>query len=163
MEKCPHCNKSVTKDSQFCNHCSQKLEWPTDGKEPVAPASQGWRLINYFIDYSIGASVISSLLGFTLSVLGFLSGNEGPNTFYLLAFVSICLYFYGCEKYLHGKTLGKFLTGTRAVMADGSELTTEAIVKRTLFRFVPFEIFSFTGNHPVGWHDRWSKTRVIKG
>ena len=35
------------------------------------------------------------------------------------------------------------------------------ILGRTFSRFVPFEAFSFLPS-PVGWHDRWSGTRVVR-
>ena len=50
------------------------------------------------------------------------------------------------------------------IMLDTADLTTAlyAVLSLTLVRMVPFEPFSFLGSpHPVGWHDRWSGTRVV--
>lgn len=63
-----------------------------------------------------------------------------------------------------GRTPAKFLTGTRVVSANGGRPSALQILGRTCIRYVPFEPFSFLfgGNLPSGWHDQWSKTRVVK-
>jgi hypothetical protein len=35
------------------------------------------------------------------------------------------------------------------------------MVVEHLYRFVPAEAFSFLSKRRPGWHDRWSKTRVV--
>lgn len=70
------------------------------------------------------------------------------------------IYFFLFEFYVDGRTLGKYCTGTAAVMKDGSSPNPKNYIIRTLVRSVPFEAFSFLGNN--GWHDRWSNTRVVK-
>ena len=64
------------------------------------------------------------------------------------------------EKLFKGYTVGKLITGTRAIREDGKELTFKNAILRSLSRMVPFEPFSAFGGSP--WHDRWTKTRVIK-
>ncbi len=65
------------------------------------------------------------------------------------------------EGLLEGKTIGKYLTRTRTVNLDGSVPELETILKRSFLRIIPFEPVSFLGDHPGGWHDRWSDTMVI--
>lgn len=64
---------------------------------------------------------------------------------------------------LFQRTLGKMITGTCVVRADGTKPTFGQIVGRSFARFIPFEAFSFLGGKgfPVGWHDSLSGTRVI--
>jgi uncharacterized RDD family membrane protein YckC len=59
-----------------------------------------------------------------------------------------------------GKTLGKLITGTRALKMDGGNLTWKVAFMRSLCRIVPFEAFSAFGGNP--WHDRWTDTIVVK-
>ncbi|WHF51385.1 RDD family protein [Chryseobacterium gotjawalense] len=56
--------------------------------------------------------------------------------------------------------MGKLITGTKVVKADGSDLTTDDLLKRNFSRAVPFDKLSFLGNS--GWHDNWSNTRVVR-
>ena len=61
--------------------------------------------------------------------------------------------------FFKGRSIGKFITGTKAVNADGSDMRVETILLRSLSRVVPFEPFSAFGGHP--WHDKWTRTHVI--
>ena len=70
-----------------------------------------------------------------------------------------CAYYLGFET-LFGKTPAKWLTRTRVITNAGNRPTFGHIFKRTLVRFVPFEGLSFLGRGR-GWHDRWSRTRVV--
>lgn len=82
------------------------------------------------------------------------------NGFFNLA---ISFSFYTLMEYnLKGKTIGKMLTGTRAVMETNERMDLGTTMLRSIIRFVPFEAFSFLGQNPSGWHDRWSKTKVIE-
>ena len=60
-----------------------------------------------------------------------------------------------------GKSIGKFLTGTRAVKEDGSYLEIKDALLRGFCRIIPFNIFSALGNTCYPWHDSLSKTYVI--
>ncbi|MFI5196603.1 MAG: hypothetical protein ACHQD8_05900, partial [Chitinophagales bacterium] len=59
-----------------------------------------------------------------------------------------------------GRSLGKLITGTVAVKEDLTKITWNEAVIRSTGRLVPFEAFSALGGVP--WHDKWSKTIVIK-
>ncbi len=65
------------------------------------------------------------------------------------------------EAAFKGKSLGKLITGTRAVNEDGTNVTVKAAFFRGLSRAVPFNAFSALGNPTYPWHDKWTKTYVI--
>jgi len=69
------------------------------------------------------------------------------------------LYLFLMEYLTKGRTIGKYITGTKVISIDGSNPTFKEYLIRTISRIVPFEAFSFFGN--AGWHDDWSNTRVI--
>jgi uncharacterized RDD family membrane protein YckC len=137
-------------------------------------ASTGQRFLNYLIDallmqYGLGlatgyllAKILISLapdLAYTLFI------EEGTFSFlflnYLLSMLNYLIYYTFCEKAFRGYTLGKLITGTRAIRQDGKELTFKDTLLRSLARMVPFEPFSIWGGNGI-WHDRWTKTMVIK-
>ena len=60
-----------------------------------------------------------------------------------------------------GRSLGKLITGTRAVNADGSAISMQTAFWRGLCRAVPFEAFSALGSPSYPWHDKWTNTYVI--
>jgi len=76
---------------------------------------------------------------------------------------SFVLVYYLPQEAFSGRTLGKLITGTKAVNQDGTELSFGQALGRTLCRFIPFEAFSFFGENgrPKGWHDRIPNTMVI--
>jgi len=63
---------------------------------------------------------------------------------------------------LTNRTIGKIFTKTIVVTEYGEKPSFRAILIRSLCRCVPFEEFSFLGSDQSGWHDKWSKTRVVK-
>jgi len=79
-----------------------------------------------------------------------------------ILFTSLMYYIYlVCMEYFtKGRTIGKYITGTKVMSLDGNKPTFQDYLIRNIIRFVPFEPFSFFGNN--GWHDSWSNTRVIK-
>ena len=135
-------------------------------KEDVEPSKQmviattGQRLGNMFFD-SIFSSVLVFVLGIILDTIGLAGASTEMNS-YLLGIIIILIY-YTLQEALTGRTLGKLITGTKAVNEDGSDLTFGNAVGRTLCRLIPFEAFSFIGGQgrPEGWHDRIPKTKVI--
>jgi uncharacterized RDD family membrane protein YckC len=78
----------------------------------------------------------------------------------LFSYMNYMIYYTCCEKLFRGYTLGKLVSGTRAIREDGEELTFGNALLRSLSRLVPIEAFSGFGGHP--WHDTWTKTMVVK-
>jgi uncharacterized RDD family membrane protein YckC len=79
---------------------------------------------------------------------------------YMISRVNYAIYYSLSEKYFNGYTLGKLVTGTRAIREDGDELTWKNAIHRSFSRFLPFEFLSGFGAKP--WHDSWTGTTVIK-
>ncbi len=94
---------------------------------------------------------IAKLL-FHVDMLAFLGSAYG--------FFVLVLYYLSSEA-LFGRTLGKLVTRTRVVSESGGPATFWQLLMRTLYRLMPFEGFSFLATRRPGWHDRWSKTRVV--
>jgi uncharacterized RDD family membrane protein YckC len=131
-------------------------------------AETGKRFLNYIID-TLAFYIIYFILSL-LFVTFFPNSNlfaDGPASlnglFLLLLTLLIYIVYYAFQEYfLDGKTLGKYLTKTRAVNQNNSNLSFEQALARSACRLIPFEPFSFLGNKPGGWHDRMSETRVIE-
>ena len=139
----------------------------------LIPATQGQRFLNWLIDnlfMRFALSVVTSRLVGELLVRFFpdfaMRLAYEQNTFdvlvanYLFGFFNYLIYYTFCEKAFRGYTLGKLITGTRAVRDDGQELSLKDALLRSLSRLVPFEAFSGFGDRP--WHDSWTKTTVVK-
>jgi len=129
-------------------------------------ASSGRRIMNYFMDTffgEIGIILIIAPLGRLIFGKSFTSHFWGN---LLFVYVVVFLYYFVFETVFQ-RTLAKFITGTKVIMENGSKPDTGTIAKRTLSRFVPFEVFSiYTGKLPekkgTWWHDRWTTTRVMR-
>lgn len=136
-------------------------------------ASTGQRFLNFLIDYVVFGFIIDFLTNSFYYWFLSLASQELADAFmsdeasglFLLAtvltsWINVLLYYTFCEKVFNGVTLGKLVTGTKAIRQDGLALTWKDAFMRSLCRLVPFEPFSALGNWP--WHDRWTKTMVIK-
>jgi uncharacterized RDD family membrane protein YckC len=130
-------------------------------------ASTGKRFANYIIDIIVFYS-----LAIAFGVLWALISPDSIDllendsaSFNLLDRV-ISLIVYGIlmgiiEGVFKGKSLGKLITGTRAVKEDGSTLDFGTAFLRGLCRAVPFNQLSALGSPCNPWHDKWTKTEVI--
>lgn len=145
----------------------------TQSEESILPnevilteASSGKRLANYIIDLACFYA-FAFVLGIVFALL------FGPEIFDYEETTAnslldrlISLIMYGIllgliEGFCKGKTLGKLITGTRAVKEDGSPVDFAHGFKRGLIRIIPFNALSGLGSPCSPWHDRWSKTLVI--
>jgi uncharacterized RDD family membrane protein YckC len=132
----------------------------------LVPASPGKRLANFVIDQLVVIAVIVLVLVILNNVdhvmgerlLGMLATPLIGN---LLAAFLYSFMMSVEEALMKGKSIGKLITGTRAVMEDGSAMNGERTFLRNLIRCVPFNQFSALGAPPNPWHDRWSHTLVI--
>jgi uncharacterized RDD family membrane protein YckC len=130
-------------------------------------AGSGKRFVNYLIDrvafYAIWRTLFKLLTLPIATALYKTSHDKYVLTveLYLIAGVGFVLFITACEAITKGKTLGKWITGTRAVTADGSMITPKTALLRSLSRLVPFEPFSGLGDPSYPWHDKWSGTVVI--
>lgn len=134
--------------------------------ELLRPAPVGLRLANCIIDFIV-YYVLSILISFLLipitpwMVSFALSHQFGYELFFLgIALLIYWLYYFLMESCSKGKTVGKLITGTKAVNIDGQPITWKTAALRSLARFVPFEPLSVFGGFP--WHDSWPYTMVVK-
>lgn len=131
-------------------------------------ANKGLRFLNYIID-------LFSIIIVTILFFGIIAGiitviNPESNIIYefeninplldriLTTFFYVLLIFL-LEYLTKGRSLGKFITGTKVVMIDGSAPTTKDYFYRNLCRIIPFDLLTFLGGN--GWHDKISKTTVV--
>ena len=79
-----------------------------------------------------------------------------------LVFIGFFVAFYCLSEIIFkGRTIGKFITGTKAINEDGTEPDPKTYFLRSLCRVVPFEPFSAFGSPSRPWHDKWTHTIVI--
>ena len=136
-------------------------------------ATQGQRFFNWLIDnllmrfglsYVTSYGVVLILIEVSPDTLyDIVYGGTTGGLFFLAYIVGIfnyLIYYTICEKLFKGYTLGKLITGTRAIRQDGGELTFKNALLRSLSRLVPFEVFS--GFSSLTWHDQWTDTMVVK-
>jgi uncharacterized RDD family membrane protein YckC len=122
-------------------------------------ASMGVRFLNFIIDQVVRL-ILMSAVGVGL-LMGGVPINGGLLVRSGVATLGIVVYYLFFEG-LFAVTPGKLLTRTRVVDARGGKPRFLQILGRTFSRLVPFEPFSFFNNPAVGWHDRWSGTRVVR-
>lgn len=134
-------------------------------------ASGGARLGALGVDLALLAALDLSVVHFTLAVVGYPWGRlaELP----LLPLVTFCLMldagYFILLTGASGQTLGKMLTGTRVVGADGGRVPmTQAALRAAL---APLSLVTLglgylpalAGRDRRALHDRLSRTRVVRG
>lgn len=136
-----------------------------DQELPLAltPASLWLRLANMLIDYVMFYLLLVALivgLSFVLSdgaIQTLFEGLWGS----VLGIGVMFAYYVVMEGYC-GRTVGKFVTGTRVVDEKGGPVRLGQVIGRSFARFIPFEVFSYFGEEKRGWHDSLPRTRVVK-
>lgn len=156
---CTFCGQSIEPNIQFCTHCGTPVvggqqpinQPPTEGEYKVA--SLGLRFLNSILDEII-SWVIGVVLVLIFSILE-------QNALYIIALLSYRLVYYIVFESLWQRTPGKFITGTKVVLKDGTKAPLKNIVGRSFARLIPFNALSFLFGPPIGWHDTLSKTLVV--
>lgn len=131
-------------------------------------ASQGKRFANYLIDQVVLVG-ISLLFGIALGLVLlyafpdhiYILDEENKLWEYLIGFVLGTIYYSFFEGFT-GRSLGKFFTKTMVVTEDGERPDFKTILVRSLCRHIPFNPLSFLSSDTVGWHDKFSGTRVVE-
>lgn len=135
-------------------------------------ATQGQRFLNFIIDNILMRLTLTYASGYVVGqilqviapefLLRLLDDDSKVGLYvlsYMIVIINYLIYYTLCEKLFKGQTLGKLITGTKALRTDGQELTFKDALLRSLCRLVPLEIFSGFG---VPWHDAWTNTMVVK-
>ena len=137
-----------------------------DIEPQLVQASSGKRLANYFIDlilfyilFFVAVTIIALVSPESLENDTLISDN--PLLDRLFSVFLYVLYMSIVEGIFKGRTLGKLITGTMAINADGSTISFSTALGRGFSRIVPFEPFSALRNPPYPWHDKWTNTYVI--
>lgn len=132
-------------------------------------ATKGIRFANFIIDYILQIA-IGAGIGVIVVLFSEVTGNYTisdyimySDSFWVDLFFGyfILLLYYTTIETLTGRSIGKFITNTKVVLADGSKPSFNEILVRSLCRIIPFEAFSFLGEDGKGWHDSLSKTFVV--
>lgn len=150
---------------------SENLLQDVENEMILIPASKGLRFANLLIDI-VSFYVIGIVIGLVFGALA-LSNNTtlDESTMgsgfgralliqYLISFTIVVAYYTLMEVLSKGRTIGKFLTGTKAVSKTGADLTWKQGFIRSVCRIIPFEAFSILFGE--AWHDSLSNTVVIK-
>jgi uncharacterized RDD family membrane protein YckC len=129
-----------------------------------SPASSWRRFANMVLD-NVFCMIMAFIIGIVITAIAlvFSAENAVEKIPDLVFGMAVLLIYFVPQEALWGRTLAKFITGTRVVSATGYKPTFLQIVGRMFCRMIPFEPFSFlfAGENPVGWHDKISNTRVI--
>ena len=139
----------------------------TDLETRLVRASTGQRFVNYLIDLIIYDVVVRFVIDPLVASGNYFIYSQFYNTTVLILinqvffFVLYTSYMFLLETIFKGRSIGKFVTGTRAVNEDGSYISTKTALLRSLCRIVPFEPLSALGSLPRPWHDRWTHTYVV--
>lgn len=116
------------------------------------------RITNFSVDFLIVINAIVAAISYGAIATEWYFPFEN----WLLFSAGIVVLYYWLLEGLFGRTIGKLFTNTKVVASDGSRANASSILGRTLIRLIPFEVFSFLGTSDSGWHDRWSKTAVVR-
>ncbi|MBY0067078.1 MULTISPECIES: RDD family protein [Empedobacter] len=131
-------------------------------------ANKGLRFLNFIIDYV--SIILLTMLFFGFIAIVIVIINPESDIIYQLENINplidrvITAFFYVLLIFLSefltkGRSLGKFITGTKVVMIDGSTPTTKDYFTRSICRIIPFDVLTFLGEN--GWHDKISKTTIV--
>jgi uncharacterized RDD family membrane protein YckC len=125
-------------------------------------ATTGKRFANYLID-----SVVFYVIMFGIAIVLGIVKPELLNSFDGLSGRLISILLYGIVMFMteamsNGRSIGKLITGTRAVNPDGSDITFQKAFIRNIVRAIPFNALSALGNPCAPWHDLWSGTIVVE-
>lgn len=131
-------------------------------------ASHLQRLGNYIIDiivYYLLLILVGIFIGIVYGDIFVSVDFNDPFTNLLDKLASLFLYglyMGGVEVIFKGRSIGKFITNTKAINTDGTPISSRTAFLRGLSRAVPFEAFSALGSPSNPWHDRWNETMVVK-
>jgi len=132
-------------------------------------ASKWKRFANFIVDRLIFNLIILSI-GFAGAFIDritdqyyfteiFLEYSEIGRLWDIITSLLYFVYMLVMEYFTKGRTLAKYITGTKVITIDAESPTFKEYFIRNISRIVPFDFLSFLGEN--GWHDSWSDTRVI--
>lgn len=133
------------------------------GDTPALEAASKWRrfftLVIDYIGFVALGGVIGAAVGLTLGEAGVRKMQQLPD---LVIGLPIMFSYYFAQETLFGRTLGKWVTGTRVVAENGDAPSAGQVAGRTLSRFIPFEPFTIFGKDRRALHDKLARTLVVR-
>lgn len=131
-------------------------------------ATSGQRFCNYLVDIAMFYAFVF-MLGVLLALLTEFTDNSIWTDWlvniskiedYIFSYI-VLLSYYTIAELISQRTIGKYITNTVVVDQNGQKPAIGSIIKRSLFRLIPFDGLTFLGN-TRGWHDSFSDTYVVK-
>jgi uncharacterized RDD family membrane protein YckC len=132
-------------------------------------ASRAQRFMNFILDFLI-IYVLWIAVGTTVIIIGEISGiyalsnwAESTTTYEKISFwiIIMFLYYFLTEMYF-SRTFAKYFSKTIVITKEGLKPSFNAILIRTLTRFIPVECLTFLGVNVRGLHDLFSDTYVVR-
>ncbi len=136
----------------------------------INPTLLSNRLVNLLIDTSIMAfaqAVIGGMLNiprieiFNNATQKIILPTNNELFINVIFSLSITILYYFPMEFSKNKSIGKLLTKTCVISADGTKPTAMQILIRCLCRSIPFNIISILFRKGISWHDSIANTRVI--
>ncbi len=133
-------------------------------------ASHGQRFLNFLIDNVVIRIALVYITGVAVGYLLMALWPEFAYSLYsnkarlylisvLIILIDYIFYYTLFEGIFKGRTIGKWITGTKAMNENGTELTFKEAFLRSACRLIPCEAISGLG---TPWHDSITNTIVIK-
>ena len=132
-------------------------------------ASREQRFMNFILDFLI-VYVIWIAVGTTVIIVGEITGiyalsnwAESTSTYEKLFFwiIIMFVYYFLTEMYF-SRTFAKYFSKTIVITKAGLKPGFNAILIRTVTRFIPLEGLTFLGVNVRGLHDLFSDTYVVR-
>jgi uncharacterized RDD family membrane protein YckC len=131
---------SVAHISGLSNRAANELE--------IHSADKGLRFLTFFIDIAAFYLLIFFIgivlaLGFGAGVIDYMDAINPWLDRLITAILLVCYYIF--FEALWGRTIGKFIVGTKVVDREGNKPDFATTVQRSFCRIIPFDAFSFLG------------------
>jgi uncharacterized RDD family membrane protein YckC len=135
----------------------QRIPYTKFVKRNVEVVASGTRFGYWWIDLII-LLVLQFAVGILFALMDF-KGFQAQDASQAISFLFFFGYYFLLEHYAGG-TVGKLATGYVVINEFAQPISMREAVLRTLSRMIPFEAFSCFSDR--GWHDKFSKTYVVK-
>ncbi len=133
-----------------------------DGSLRIVDVSKLTRFFNFVVDYI--AVIFFAFI--TVIIIGIAFGEQGIEYLktypdFIFGLFIYLTYYIGFEA-ITGRTIGKYIAGTKVVNEMGEKASFKQILIRSICRTIPFEPLSFFGAMGRGWHDSMPDMYVTK-